>query len=106
MAGVRVAAVGDIPDLEGRGFPVDGRRVAVFKAGDRFFAMDDVCSHAHAYLSEGEVDEDDLTVECPRHGSTFELETGKPRSLPATLPVRTYPVTVEGDDILIEVNDQ
>ena len=106
MGGVRVAGVGEIPDLEGRDFAVDGRRVAVFKAGDRFFAMDDVCSHAHAYLSEGEVDEDDLTVECPRHGSTFELETGKPRSLPATLPVRTYPVTVEGDDILIEVNEQ
>ena len=69
-------------------------------------AMDDVCSHAHAYLSEGEIDEDDLTVECPRHGSMFELETGKPRALPATLPVRTYPVKVEGDDILIEVNEE
>ena len=106
MALERVATVNDIPDDEGRGFPVAGRRVAVFRVGDRFFAMDDVCSHAHAYLSEGEIDEDDLTVECPRHGSMFELETGKPRALPATLPVRTYPVKVEGDDILIEVNEE
>jgi 3-phenylpropionate/trans-cinnamate dioxygenase ferredoxin subunit len=65
-----------------------------------------VCSHAEASLSEGEVDVDDETIECPRHGSVFDLRTGKPRSLPATLPVLTFPVKVEGDAIMIELEDR
>ncbi len=105
MPPVRVATVTEVPPGEGRGFDVDGERVAVFNLGDgRFYALEDICSHAFALLSEGDVDPDDPSVECPRHGSTFNLETGKPQSLPATVPVKTYPVTVQGDDILIEVN--
>ena len=46
------------------------------------------------------------TIECPKHGSTFDLNTGKPRTLPATLPVHAYPMKTEGDDILIEVADE
>jgi 3-phenylpropionate/trans-cinnamate dioxygenase ferredoxin subunit len=106
MATVRVASLTDVPEGEGHGVKLDGHPIALFKVGERVFAMDDICSHAHAFLSEGDVDDDDLTVECPRHGSTFELETGKPTTLPATLPVRVYPVTLEGDDILIEVSDE
>ncbi len=58
-----------------------------------------------SYLTEGEVDVDDGTIECPKHGSTFDLNTGKPRSLPATLPVDTFAVTTENDDVLIEVEN-
>ncbi|MCA1726485.1 MAG: non-heme iron oxygenase ferredoxin subunit [Actinobacteria bacterium] len=106
MALVRVGSVRDIPEGEGRGFDVEGRLVAVFNVGSaRFYATEDVCSHAYSLLSEGEVDVDDLTVECPRHGSTFELESGRPTTLPATVPVKTFPVKVEGDDILIEVTE-
>ena len=54
-------------------------------------------------VPEGEVDPDDETIECPRHGSTFDLRTGRPRTLPATVPVVTFPVKVEGDTLLIEV---
>jgi 3-phenylpropionate/trans-cinnamate dioxygenase ferredoxin subunit len=56
-------------------------------------------------LDEGEVDVDLGTIECPKHGSTFDLDTGRPRTLPATLPVETFPVKIENDDILIEVNE-
>lgn len=106
MSLTRVTTASEIPEGEGRGFEVDGHPVAVFNlGGGSFRATDDICSHAQALLSEGEVDVDDLTVECPRHGSTFDLETGRPRSLPATLPVRVYPVKVEGDDLLIELDD-
>ena len=101
-----VAPVSDVPEGEARRFEVDGVEVAVVNLGpDGFRAIGDVCSHAHYHLSEGEVDTDDLTIECPKHGSTFDLENGRPRSLPATTPVPVYTVKVEDDRILIEVED-
>jgi 3-phenylpropionate/trans-cinnamate dioxygenase ferredoxin subunit len=104
MTLVKVAATSDIPEGEARRFEVDGRLVAVANLGDEGFrAVDAICSHAQYYLDEGEVDVDFETIECPKHGSTFDLNTGKPRTLPATMPVRAYTVKVEGDDILIEV---
>ena len=105
MTLVKVALASDIPEGEARGFTVDGREVAVANlGGGEFRAVDDICSHAHEHLSEGDVDPDFGTIECPKHGSTFDLETGRPRTLPATMPVHVYPVKVEDDDILIEVN--
>ncbi len=102
-----VGKMSDIPEGEARRFVVDRVEIAVANVGDgTFLAVDDICSHAEASLSEGEVDVDDETIECPRHGSTFDLRTGKPRSLPATLPVPTFPVKVEGDAILIELQDR
>jgi 3-phenylpropionate/trans-cinnamate dioxygenase ferredoxin component len=93
-----------VPAGEARRFSVDGRLVAIVNLGDdRFRAIDAVCSHEHYYLDEGEVDVDEETIECPKHGSTFDLETGKPIVLPAITPVDVYPVTVSDDDVLIEV---
>ena len=65
--------------------------------------FDAICSHEHYYLDEGEVDVDLETIECPKHGSTFDLDTGKARTLPAIKPVDVFPVTVTDDDVLIEV---
>jgi 3-phenylpropionate/trans-cinnamate dioxygenase ferredoxin component len=104
---VEVGKTSEVPEGEARRFVVDRIEVAVANVGDgEFFAVDDVCSHAEASLSEGEVDVEDETIECPRHGSVFDLRTGKPRSLPATLPVLTFPVKVEGDAIMIELEDR
>ncbi|HYY07178.1 MAG TPA: Rieske 2Fe-2S domain-containing protein, partial [Actinomycetota bacterium] len=61
---------------------------------------------AHYFLDEGEVDVEDETVECPKHGSTFDLNTGRQRTLPATSPVDVFPLKVDGDDVLIEVNTE
>src|SRR5438067_11038281 len=106
MTLVNVALASDIPEGEARGFTVDGHEVAVANLGDgQFRAVDDICSHQHSHLSEGEVDVDFETIECPKHGSTFDLESGKPRALPATMPVRAYNVKVENDEILIEVTN-
>jgi 3-phenylpropionate/trans-cinnamate dioxygenase ferredoxin subunit len=103
---IEVGKATDVPQGEARRFAVDGREVAVANLGEGLFlAVDDTCSHAEASLSEGEVDAEDETIECPRHGSTFDLRTGRPRSLPATLPVRTYAVKVEGETLLLEVPD-
>ena len=105
MTLVRVCSAGEIPEGEARRFAVDGKLVAVANCGDEgFLAVDAICSHAHYFLDEGEIDCDLGTIECPKHGSTFDLETGKARTLPATLPVAAYPVKVEGDEISIEVN--
>jgi 3-phenylpropionate/trans-cinnamate dioxygenase ferredoxin subunit len=104
---VEVAKAADIPEGEARRFVVDRIEMAVVNLGDGgFVAVDDICSHAEASLSEGEVDVDLETIECPRHGSTFDLRTGVPRSLPATIPIPTFPVKLEGDRILIELEDR
>jgi 3-phenylpropionate/trans-cinnamate dioxygenase ferredoxin subunit len=105
MTRVRVCSADELPaEGEAKRFPVDGRLVALVNLGDEGLrAIDAICSHAHYYLDEGEVDPDFETVECPKHGSTFDLNSGKPRSLPATTPVDVFPVTTEDDDIYIEV---
>ncbi len=104
VALVTIARTTDVPVGEARRFVVVGREIALVNLGeDGFRAIDDICSHAQAYLHEGEVDVDFETIECPRHGSTFDLETGKPRSLPATVPVSVYNVKVEGDDVKVEI---
>jgi len=101
---VRVCSVEDVPAGEARRFAVDGRLVAVVNLGDEGFrAVDAICSHEHYYLDEGEVDVDLERIECPKHGSTFDLDTGAARTLPAITPVDVFPVTVTDDDVLIEV---
>jgi 3-phenylpropionate/trans-cinnamate dioxygenase ferredoxin subunit len=101
---VRVCETKDVPPGEARRFSLDGREVAVVNLGEAGFrALDAICSHAHYYLDEGEVDADLETIECPKHGSTFDLNTGNPKTLPATQPVDTFAVTIDGDDVTIEV---
>jgi 3-phenylpropionate/trans-cinnamate dioxygenase ferredoxin subunit len=105
MTWARVCAAADVPQGEARRFEVRGRQVAVVNLGEAGFrAVSAICSHAHALLDEGEVDTDLETIECPKHGSAFDLNTGKPRALPATLPVDVYDVRIEADDVLIEVS--
>ena len=105
MGRVKLCEADDVPTPgEAKRFPVDGRLVALVNLGDEGLrAIDAICSHAHYFLDEGEIDEDFETVECPKHGSTLDLNSGKTRSLPATEPVEVFPVITENDDIYIEV---
>jgi 3-phenylpropionate/trans-cinnamate dioxygenase ferredoxin subunit len=104
---VTVCRTDEIPEGEARRFEVDGHQLAVANLGEEGFrAVGDICSHAHAHLHEGEVDTDFGTIECPKHGSTFDLETGRPKSLPATMPVPSYPVKVEDDEVKVEIDDE
>lgn len=83
----------------------DGRavEVALVHAEDgAFYAVSDICSHGQVSLSDGEVE--DCTVECWLHGSRFDLRTGAPLSLPAVQPIPVYPVTVDGDRVLVDVD--
>ena len=77
--------------------------IGVFNCNGEIYAIEDRCSHDNGTLVEGELDQDKCTVECPRHGSLFDLKTGKPLTLPAYVPVDTFPVTVEEDTIKVEV---
>jgi len=104
MTAVRVCETKDVPPGEARRFHLDGREIAVVNLGEEGFrALDAICSHEKYYLDEGEVDVDFETIECPKHGSSFDLNTGKPRSLPATQPVEVFAAKVENDDVMIEV---
>jgi 3-phenylpropionate/trans-cinnamate dioxygenase ferredoxin component len=107
MTLLKMCSISDIPEGEAREFTLpNGKLIAIANLGpEGFRAIDDVCSHEESYLHEGEVDPDFETIECPKHGSVFDLNTGKPRSLPATIPLPVYPVKVEGDDVLIEVEE-
>ena len=73
------------------------------RIGDEFHAVDDECSHEDYSLAEGEVWADECEIECPRHGSTFDLLTGEPCSLPATQPITVYKVVVDGDSVSVDL---
>jgi 3-phenylpropionate/trans-cinnamate dioxygenase ferredoxin subunit len=77
--------------------------IGVFNCGGNLYAIEDRCSHDDGPLAEGEFDETACTVECPRHGSLFDLKTGKPMTLPAYVPVDTFPVIIEDETIKLEV---
>ena len=100
-AEVRVCSVSEVAPGAARRVDVEGHRLAVVRVGDDWYVIGDECSHADHSLSEGDVWVDEREIECPKHGSTFSLESGEPRTLPATQPVPVYTVRVEGGDVLV-----
>lgn len=100
---VRVCAKDDLEPGSAQRFEVGGLRIALVRIDDEFYAIGDRCSHEDYSLSEGEVLSEERELECWKHGSTFDLRTGEPCSLPATQPVPVYAVRVEGDDVLVEL---
>jgi 3-phenylpropionate/trans-cinnamate dioxygenase ferredoxin subunit len=98
---VRVCAVQDLAPGTARRFDVDDHRIALVRIGDDFYAIGDRCSHADFSLAEGEIDPDECTIECIKHGSTFSLTDGQPQTLPATQPVPVYVVEIDGDDVSV-----
>ena len=88
-----------------RRLEVDGVAVAVVRIDDEVYAIGDVCSHANVSLSEGEVWTDERELECPKHGSTFDLRTGEPVTLPATQAVPVYTVDVVDGQVTVTVEE-
>jgi nitrite reductase/ring-hydroxylating ferredoxin subunit len=92
-------------DLKGRLRVLHNENAYVlFRLDGEIYALDDVCSHEYSRLSEGEVFRGQ--VACPKHGSRFDIRTGKVTGFPATRPVNTYPVKVEAGQIYIQVDDE
>jgi 3-phenylpropionate/trans-cinnamate dioxygenase ferredoxin subunit len=100
---VRVGRAGDVPEGRPGIFLVEDRHIAVYRLADGWHAIDDICTHDGGPLAEGDL-EDDVVV-CPRHGARFSVRTGAALSFPAVTPVDTYPVRVEGDDLLVGLPD-
>lgn len=96
---IRVARAADVPPGSVRRVEVDGHVVALANVDGQFFAVDDTCTHEEASLSEGGLSAEILV--CPRHGSRFNVKTGRVLSLPAVRSVAVYPVRVEGDQVLV-----
>jgi 3-phenylpropionate/trans-cinnamate dioxygenase ferredoxin subunit len=82
----------------------EGRKIGVFNCDGTLYAIEDRCSHDDGPLAEGEFDASSCTVECPRHGSLFDLTTGRPKTLPAYAPVQTFTTAVVDDMITLEVD--
>ena len=104
MARYRVASVEDLPEDTVKRVEAGSTPVCLAHAEDgKFYALNDVCTHEEFSLCDGELW--GMDVECPQHGSRFNLVTGKVTGLPAVIPATTYPVSVEGKDIFVEVSE-
>jgi len=101
---IDVCPIDDLPPGATRIVEYEDVEIGVFNCGGELLAIEDRCSHDDGPLAEGEVNQADCTVECPRHGSLFDLRTGKPKTLPAYVPVETFPVLVEDGLIKLEVD--
>ena len=102
LARYRVASVADVPAESLKRVDAGRTPVCLAHAEDgNFYALNDICTHEEFSLSDGELW--DMDVECPQHGSRFNLITGKVTGLPAVIPATTYPVTFEGEDVYVEV---
>lgn len=99
---VKAAAVADIPPGGVVEVEIDGQPIALYRLEDgAFYATDGICTHAHAHLSEGYLE--DGVIECPYHAGCFDVRTGRALGEPATVDLATYPVRVEGGDLLIGI---
>ena len=99
-----VCNIDELAEGEMRLVDVDGRKIGVFRCADGdLMAIEDRCSHDDGPLAEGEFDSASCTVECPRHGSLFDLRTGRPKTLPAYRPVETFEVTLENDEVKLSI---
>ncbi|SER49769.1 bifunctional 3-phenylpropionate/cinnamic acid dioxygenase ferredoxin subunit [Lentzea albida] len=103
MPWIRACSVDELDDGDALQIPTNPP-VAVFRADGEFFALDDTCSHGQSSLADGYVEGDQ--VECAWHMAKFDLRTGAALTLPATKPVCTYRVKVDGDDVSVEVPDR
>ena len=100
---IDICPLSDLPPGASRIVEWEDLEIGLFNCRGRILAIEDRCSHDNGPLAEGEFDEERCTVECPRHGSLFDLKTGKPMTLPAYVPVDTFPVIIEDETIKLEV---
>lgn len=91
--------VESVPEGDVIGLDIDGRKIALFKLDGAIHALQGLCTHGHAELAGGYVEGD--LIQCPMHGGTFEIRTGKAVGAPCTIDLQVLPVKVEGDQVLV-----
>jgi 3-phenylpropionate/trans-cinnamate dioxygenase ferredoxin component len=101
---IDICPLDDLPPGAVRLVEWEDLEIGVFNCAGDLLAIEDRCSHDDGVLLEGELDQSACTIECPRHGSKFDLRTGKPLNLPAYVPVDTFAVSVEDGVIKVEVD--
>ena len=101
MAFVKVGKVADVLPGTTKVFEVNDKAIAVCNVDGEFYAVDDICTHDEGSLDQGELD--GFEIECPRHMARFDVRTGAVTMLPAVMPIDTFGVRVEGDDIELDV---
>ena len=99
---VKVAQTSELSPGTGKVVEVDARRVALFNVEGTFYAIDNTCTHRGGPLGEGELNGEIVT--CPWHGANFNVKTGAVTNPPARAGVRSFPVKVEGNDVLVELD--
>lgn len=100
---IDVCSTSELPPGEMRMVEWEDLEIGVFNCAGTVLAIEDRCSHDDGTLVDGELDQAACTIECPRHGSMFDLRTGKPMTLPAYVPVDTFAVIIENETIKLEV---
>lgn len=98
---VRVATTEEIAPGARKSVIVDDVPALLLRVGDDYYCIEDVCTHDGQPLTNGPID--NCAITCPRHGARFDLKTGKALCMPATEPVRTFPVEVRGNEIHVEI---
>ena len=101
---VDVCPVEELPPGEVRIVYAGLVAIGVYNCGGAFYAIEDRCSHDDGPLAEGEFDPEERVVVCPRHGSKFDICSGRPLGLPAYEPVDTFPVVVEDGWVKVDVS--
>jgi NAD(P)H-dependent nitrite reductase small subunit len=97
----RVAALSELPEDEPFSAKLDDAYIALYRLNGQIYALDDVCTHEFALLSQGFIE--DCAIECPLHQARFDIATGRCLSPPATEDVRSYEVRVEGNDVFVNM---
>ena len=101
MTWIKVCGLESLDNNNIVSFDHDGKEIMVVKAGDGIYATDRICTHAYADLSGGIMNEDEKTLTCPLHLSAFKLSDGIPQNPPAEMPLSTYKIKVEDNDVLV-----
>ena len=98
-----VCPLDELPPNHVRVVVAGGLEIAVFNADGALYAIEDRCTHDDGPLADGDFDPDSCIVSCPRHGAQFDVRTGKALTLPAYIPVDTFPVRVVDGVVRVDV---
>lgn len=98
---IKIGRKTDIENGKIKEYTVSGKQIAVANCEGDYFAFDASCTHAQCALSGGYLD--GYTVTCYCHGAQFDVQSGKVLAPPATIPLNTYSVNIEGEDIIVEI---